>query len=106
MRKQVNINSLHPLMKLYLKHIPEDGMITYLKLDRLEIPEEEAEEMYQNLKDHIWAYRTLYRVIVTEDLKLDLIREHRNPKDTCPVTKRGRYFWMDSYNAYTYRKWK
>lgn len=103
MRKQVHINSLHPLMKLYLKHIPEDGILTYLKLDSLEIMEDDAQRMWEEGNRYIWAYRTLYRLTCKPGLKLDLVREHRNPKDSLPVTKRGRYISMDPNTARSYR---
>lgn len=102
MRKTVHINSLHPLTKLYLTEIPKDGMITYLKQDRLEIFEEEAEQRWREGKTYIWAYRTLYRLTLTEDLTLDLVRYYRNPKDTCPVTRRGRCVWMKDCDAWGY----
>lgn len=102
MRKQVHINDMHPLTRLY-HTIPEDGIMTYLKLDSLEIMEDDAQRMYDEGKIYIWAYRTLYRLTCKPGCKLDLVREHRNPKDSLPVTRRGRYFAMNPHVARSYR---
>lgn len=94
MRKYIHISDIHPILAKDLKKVPENGMVPYLTCDRLEIFEEEADRLYEEGRDYIWAYRTLYRIALGNDLRLDIIREYRNPKDSGNVSRRGRYHAM------------